>query len=226
MGQILRTRDVVAVFPLLYKVVCNDLKITPEKLHLLMGQIGNLEQIDLIVVDIRLKFFGNVQPLFQGKRPIPRFIMAEVEHQCHNRIEIFAVVEQLRPIFCAIIAHDTERHIGIRSGLVFKTDTGHANISVLPAFGNISLNFTNLAICLVVGAWSLIFQFIRRQNLFAIEQKHIYNVRKDIVIGFQNFFRCILLRHPITFFSPVIIVAYRCEIYKHLPYATFNLVAL
>ena len=84
----------------------------------------------------------------------------------------------------------------------------------------------NPAIRLVVGAWSLIFQFIRRQNLFAVEQKHVHNVRKDIVIGFQNFFRCILLRHAITFFSLVIIVAYRCEIYKHSPYATFNLVAL
>ena len=176
MGQILRTRNIVAVFPLLHEVVCNNLKIALEKFYLLMGEIGDLEQVDLIVVDIRLKFFGNVQPLFQGKRPIPRFIVTEVEHQRHNRIKIFAVVEQLRPIFCTIIAHHTERHIGVRSGLVFKTDTGHANISVLPAFGNISLNFTNLAICLVVGAWSLIFQFIRRQNLFAVEQKHIHNV--------------------------------------------------
>ena len=176
MGQILRTRNVVAVFLLLYKVVCHDLKIALEKLYLLMGQIGNLEQVDFIVVDIRLKLFGNIQSLFQGKRPIPRFIVAEVKHQRYNRIEIFAVVEQLRPIFCAIVTHDTERHIGVRSGLIFKADTGHTNISVLPAFGNIPLNLTNLSICLVVGAWSLIFQFIRRQNLFAVEQKHVHNV--------------------------------------------------
>lgn len=214
MGQILRTRNVVAVFPLLHEVVCNNLKIALEKLYLLMGQICNLEQVDFIVVDIRLKFFGNVQPLFQGKRPIPRFIVAEVKHQRYNRIEIFAVVEQLRPVLCAIVTHDTERHIGVRCSLVLKTDTGYTDISVLPAFGNISLDLTNPAICLVVGAWSLIFQFIRRQNLLAVEQKHVHNVRKDIVIGFQNFFRCILLRHPITFFSLVIIVAYRCEIYK------------
>ena len=93
MGQILRTRNIVAVFPLLYEVVCNDLKIALEKFYLLVGQICNLEQIDPIVVDIRLKFFGNVQPLFQRKRPIPRFIMAEVEHQRHNRIEIFAIAK-------------------------------------------------------------------------------------------------------------------------------------
>ena len=191
-----------------------------------MGQIGNLEQVDFIVVDIWLKLFGDIQPFLQGQWAIPRFVMAELEYQRHNGIEIFAVIKQLRPVLCAIVTHDTERHIGIRSGLVFKTDTGYTNISVLPAFGNISFDFMNLAICLVVGAWSLIFQFIRRQNLFAVEQKHVHNIRKDIVIGFQNFFRCILLRHPITFFSPVIIVAYRCEIYKHLPYATFNLVAL
>ena len=176
MGQILRTRNVVAVFPFLYEVVCNNLKIALEKLHLFMGQISNLEQVDFIVIDIRLKLFGDIQPLFQGKRPIPRFIMAEVEHKRYNRIEIFAVVKQLRPVFCAIIAHYAERHIGVRSGLVFKTDTGHANISVLPAFGNISLNFTNLAICLIVGARSLIFQFISRQNLFPVEQKHVHNV--------------------------------------------------
>ena len=30
----------------------------------------------------------------------------------------------------------------------------------------------------------------------------------------------------VRFLKPIIIVAYRCEIYKHLPYATFNLVAL
>jgi len=54
----------------------------------------------------------------------------------------------------------------------------YTNISVLPAFGNISLDLTNPAIRLVVGAWSLIFQFIRRQNLFAVEQKHVHNVRK------------------------------------------------
>ena len=58
-----------------------------------MGQICNLEQIDLIVVDIRLKLFGNIQSLFQGKRPISRFIMAEVEHQRHDRIEIFAIAK-------------------------------------------------------------------------------------------------------------------------------------
>ena len=131
MGQILRTRNVVAVFPFLYEVVCNDLKIALEKFYLLMGEIGNLEQVDFIVIDIRLKLFWNIKPLFQGKRPIPRLIMAKVEYQCHNRIEIFAIVEQLRPVFCTIITHHTERHIGVRSGLVFKTDTGHTNISVL-----------------------------------------------------------------------------------------------
>ena len=73
--------------------VCNNLKIALEKFYLLVGQICNLEQIDLIVVDIRLKLFGNIQSLFQGKRPIPRFIMAEVEHQRHDRIEIFAIAK-------------------------------------------------------------------------------------------------------------------------------------
>ena len=43
---------------------------------------------------------------------------------------------------------------------------------------------------------------------------------------FKIQFLNILLRHAIAFFSLVIIVAYGCEIYKHLPYATFNLVAL
>ena len=105
MGQILRTRNVVAVFPLLHEVVCNNLKIALEKLYLLMGQICNLEQVDFIVVDIRLKFFGNVQPLFQGKRPILRFIVDEVKHQRYNRIEIFAVVEQLRPVLCLSLIH-------------------------------------------------------------------------------------------------------------------------
>lgn len=93
MGQILRTRNVVAVFPLLHEVVCNNLKIALEKFYLLVGQICNLEQIDLIVVDIRLKLFGNIQSLFQGKRPISRFIMAEVKHQRHDRIEIFAIAK-------------------------------------------------------------------------------------------------------------------------------------
>ena len=91
MGQILRTRDVVAVFPFLYEIVCHDLKIALEKFYLLMGQIGNLEQVDLIVVDIRLKLLGNVQPFLQGQWAVPRFIMAEVEYQRHNGIEIFAV---------------------------------------------------------------------------------------------------------------------------------------
>ena len=58
-----------------------------------MGQIGNLEQVDLIVVDIRLKLLGNVQPFLQGKRPIPRLIVTEVKHQRHNRIEIFAIAK-------------------------------------------------------------------------------------------------------------------------------------
>ena len=93
MGQILRTRDVVAVFPFLYEIVCHDLKIALEKLYLFVGQIGDLEQVDLVVVDKRLKLFGNIQSLFQGKRPIPRFIMAEVEHQRHDRIEIFTITK-------------------------------------------------------------------------------------------------------------------------------------
>ena len=93
MSQILRTRNIVAVFLLLHKVVCHDLKIALEKLYLLMGEIGDLEQVDLIVVDIRLKLFGNIQSLFQGKRPVPRFIMAEVKHQRYNRIEIFAITK-------------------------------------------------------------------------------------------------------------------------------------
>ena len=69
MGQILRTRNVVAVFLLLYKVVCHNLKIALEQFYLLMGQIGNLEQVDFIVVDIRLKLFRKFSRSFKESGP-------------------------------------------------------------------------------------------------------------------------------------------------------------
>ena len=127
-----------------------------------MGQIGNLEQVDFILVDVWLKLFWNVQPFFQRQRPTPRFFMTKIENQRHDWVTASCIIisQKLCPILCTIITYHSERHIRVRGCLVLKPDTRHPDITILPSFGNITFNFMEPAICFIIGARSLIFQFI------------------------------------------------------------------
>ena len=88
--------------------------------------------------------------------------MSKIENQRHDWIAAPCIMisQKLRPILCTIITYLSERHIRVGCSLVFKADTRHPDITVLPSFGNVTFNFMESSICFIMGTWSLIFQFI------------------------------------------------------------------
>ena len=182
-----RLRLIVTVSLLLHKKFNNGSEITPEKLYNFRWEISNLDKVDFIVIDKRLKSFGDCQPILEMKRTGPWPLVVKVEHQCYNRVALTIFTTSLCLVFCPVIANHTKRHIRVRRTLVLKADAGNTNVSVFQTLENITLLFVYFAISLVRGTRCSLFQLIGADNKLAIEQEYIHNVRKDIVKRLQSF---------------------------------------
>ena len=162
MLNLFRIRHIVAILPHLHKIIRNNTEVTLKQFYLLSGQVRNFKQIDSVVIDIGIKLRRNVQPFLQAGGLIPRAPIAIVQHQRHHRVSALCLIvrQQLRPILCAVIAHDPQRHIRIGPCLVFKPYTGHADIGLLPALRHIPLQLPELTVSLVKRVGGLVFQLI------------------------------------------------------------------
>ena len=113
---------IIALFPFLHKIVCNDPEIALEALHLFLCQIRDLEQIDSVIVYIRFQLLWNVHPLLQGQRSIPRSLIAKIQYQRHHWISSGSRIlcQKLRTVFCSIVSNDTKRRNCIMKSFAFQ----------------------------------------------------------------------------------------------------------
>ena len=190
-------RLIISVFPHLNEVPRHLFEVALKHLHLLMVQIRDLKQIDPGVRDIGLQLLRNLQRVQNRERPSPVMPVSEVQNQCHDRGGLFALpdLSQLSGVFCPVVSHDPQRHPGIRLRLVFESDAGDPDVVLNPLFDYIPLDLPNLSVRLKRGAGSPVRQILRLDYSFTIEQQHVDDIGKDIVIGLQGLLRDILFGH-------------------------------
>ena len=72
------SRNIIPIFLLLYKVICNDAEITLKQIHLFRRQIGNLKQVYLIIVYVGIEPGRYFQPFLQAEWFFPMTIISKV----------------------------------------------------------------------------------------------------------------------------------------------------
>ena len=97
MDEVLRMPCIGARFPHLYKVICNNPEITPEKADLFFGQKGYLEQIKIIVFEEGGQLLVRSKPLLQAERAFPRLV-TKIENKRYYGTYIDGIMFHLREI--------------------------------------------------------------------------------------------------------------------------------
>ena len=200
-----RRRLVLLVLADLHEVVRHNPEVTPELGHGLGLQPGYLEDVHLVVADIRLELRRDLQALQQAPVLVPP-LLPEVQHQRHDRVAglppflpvRFLVRQYLRPVAGPVIPYHPEGDVHVDVGLVLKAVQADADAAVPPELGDIPFLTVNLAIGILVFRQRCgIAQLVLFYQLPAAEQQDVDYVGEHVVIGFERLLRYILIPHDL-----------------------------
>ena len=194
-------RMILFLFPHLTEILSNNAERIVEFCNRLVRQPCNFDDVDAVIADVFLQLGRNLETIFEPPRLAPMPLIPEIQHERNDGINFPALRVHFIAIRRTIIAHDAERHPLVNIRLVLKPEKRNANLVLPPKFRDIPLLFAQLLLSMmrpIRRARQHVNELLRRNELPALEQQYIDEIREHIRILEQLLFRNILLCHAIT----------------------------
>ena len=86
-------RDIILMLSFLNKEICHDFKITVETADLLFCKPCDLKYFHFIIIDVLFQSFRDFHQPFDILFAIPVMIRTEVQYNCHDRQDLFSVLQ-------------------------------------------------------------------------------------------------------------------------------------